>query len=250
MNLILFEREELARPLPRSDPRARHLLEVLRRQVGEQADVGVVDGPLGKAVLRCLTPRELHLEFVWAGLPPPLPPISLIAGLARPQTSRRVLCQAAALGVARMCFVHTGRGEPGYAASRLWTTGEYRRHVLAGVAQAFSTREPVVEHGMELAAGLAAVARDARLRIALDNYASAVSLARVDVTAGPPLVLAVGAERGWTDAERDALRSHGFVLAHLGPRVQRTESAVVSGLAVLQARLGLWEEAVPAGRAD
>ena len=51
MNLILFEESELARPLPQGDERARPILEILRCQEGDEFDVGLVDGPRGKAVL-------------------------------------------------------------------------------------------------------------------------------------------------------------------------------------------------------
>ena len=38
---------------------------------------------------------------------------------------------------------------------------------------------------------------------------------------------------------RAALRGSGFVLAHLGSRVLRTETAVVAAVALVKARLGL-----------
>ena len=41
MNLILCEPPELTVPLPRNDPRAEHILKVLRRQIGDTFDVGL-----------------------------------------------------------------------------------------------------------------------------------------------------------------------------------------------------------------
>jgi len=57
---------------------------------------------------------------------------------------------------------------------------------------------------------------------------------------GPPaaVVLALGPERGWSPAERDLLRSEGFALAHLGPRVLRAETAAVAAVAIVKSRLG------------
>jgi RsmE family RNA methyltransferase len=52
-------------------------------------------------------------------------------------------------------------------------------------------------------------------------------------------VLAIGPERGWTDAERESLRNAGFELVHLGPRILRTETACIAGLVLLKSRLGL-----------
>jgi 16S rRNA (uracil1498-N3)-methyltransferase len=240
VNLILFQAVELEQPLPRSDPRAQHLLQVLRRQVGDSTDVGLVNGPRGKAVLRRVTATHLWLDFDWGSVPPPPYAIWLIVGLSRPQTCRRILHEAAALGVERMSFVSTERAEPTYAASRLWTTGEYQRHVLDGVEQAFSTHLPLVDYGLALEEALASAGRRARVRCALDNYEATMPLGRLDVSPGPPAALAVGSERGWTAGERQTLRAHGFALVGLGDRVLRTETAVVAGVAVLQARTGMW----------
>jgi RsmE family RNA methyltransferase len=73
--------------------------------------------------------------------------------------------------------------------------------------------------------------------LALDNYESACRLseARVEM----PVVVALGPERGWSGAERNLLRASGFQLVHLGERVLRVETACVSALAVVKARLGL-----------
>jgi RsmE family RNA methyltransferase len=52
-------------------------------------------------------------------------------------------------------------------------------------------------------------------------------------------VLALGPERGWGPADRAALRAYGFTLVHLGPRVLRSETAVIAALTLVRARLGL-----------
>ncbi|NDC76199.1 16S rRNA (uracil(1498)-N(3))-methyltransferase, partial [bacterium] len=51
MNLVLFDAEELAAPLPLTDPRAQHLLKVLRRAAGDTFVAGLVNGPLGEGTL-------------------------------------------------------------------------------------------------------------------------------------------------------------------------------------------------------
>ena len=281
LNIILFTPEEFsaahahthtALTLPQTDARATHILGVLRRKPGDTFDAGLIDGPRGKATLAAILPATsaahagaLSLTFAWDKTePPPPPPITLIIGLPRPQTARKILNEATSLGVSEMRFVATERGEPSYAQSTLWTTGEYRRHLVAGAAQAFCTRIPRVTLGApldETLAALAAAQPHAR-RVALDNYESpdalsahlrnlppaSAPLASSALPAPPappapsappaPLILAFGSERGWTSAERNQLRAANFVFAHLGARVLRTETAVTAALTLALAHLG------------
>lgn len=242
MNLILFEPHETGSPLPRSDQRAIHILDVLRRSPGETFDVGLIDGPRGKGSLVAIESDALRLSFTW-GLPPaPLDPITLIVGLSRPQTARKILQDATAIGVAAVHFIQTERSEPSYAQSTLWSSGEWRRHLIAGAEQAFCTRLPQITWTKSLS-DIVATLPSTSGRVALDNYEATVPLLSYSVSghnpvAPPDLALAVGGERGWSAQERHALRQQGFVLAHLGQRVLRTETAVVAALAVLKAKLG------------
>jgi RsmE family RNA methyltransferase len=236
VNIILFEPAETSQPLPPNDRRARHVREVLRFGVGDTFDAGLIDGPRGKATIGETGAAGLRLEFAWGEEPPPLEPVTLIIGLPRPQTARKVLEEATALGVEAMHFVPTARGEPGYARSRLWSTDEWRRHLIEGAAQAFTTRLPQVTTGLTLEDVVARLPAS-RSRLALDNYEGAGRLSEAAVL--PPVVLALGPERGWSAGERDLLRSHGFGLVHLGQRVLRVETATVAAIALAMARLDL-----------
>ncbi len=240
MNLLLFEPDEVAATpsvLPRADPRAEHLIRVLRRAPGDRFDAGIANGPRGKGRLVAIEREILILAFEWSDSPPPpLDSLRVLVGLPRPQTARKLLQETAALGLTGLHFFGAARGEPSYAQSPLWTGPEWRRHLLAGAAQAFDTRLPDVTHAPSLAAALAApVSPPPRTRIALDLYEASQSLGRIALAA--PVILAFGPERGWSDDERRELRAAGYALAHLGPRVLRLETAVVAAVAVVKARL-------------
>ncbi|MES2696053.1 MAG: RsmE family RNA methyltransferase [Verrucomicrobiota bacterium] len=284
MNLILFEPTEIDRPLARTDRRAQHILNVLRLAVGGTFDAALVNGPRGKATLTTLSADALTLHFAWPAPahgnlssigsiasiePTTVEPITLIVGLPRPQTARDILRDATTLGLVALHFVRTDKAESSYAQSSLWSSGEWRRHLLTGAEQAFDPRVPEVTYGKPLAEILATLpatpatpplpATTLATRIVLDNYespkplgkfqfplslpptpaspfATAFSLALASAT---PLILALGAERGWSAAERDLFRAHHFAFAHLGPRVLRTETAVIAALAIIRAKLGL-----------
>lgn len=231
MNIVLFESEEIGKPLALSDERAKHIVEVLRRREGDSFDAGVIDGMRGKATVRSIGAASIELAFELEHEEAPLYPIDLIVGLSRPQTNRKILQEATSLGVRSLSFVATERGEPSYATSKLWSTGEWRRHVIAGVAQAFTTRVPRVAFGVSLESALDAN-ESAKLKIALDNYEAELALSEVELE-GDPIVLALGSERGWTGTEREMLREHDYTLAHLGARPLRTETATIAGIALL-----------------
>ena len=235
MNIVLFEADELQHPLPLQDPRARHVLEVLRRGPGDNFDAGVIGGPRGKATVERIDADSLHLSFGWGVEPPPLEPLTLIIGLPRPQTARKILEEATSLGVEAMHFVLCERGDPGYGQSRLWSSGEWRRHVIAGAAQAFTTRLPVMTWGLPLGESIDGLA-PAGTRLALDNYEAPQPLSKATVS--PPVTLAIGPERGWSTGERERLRAHDFAFVHLGERVLRVETATTAAIALVRAHLG------------
>lgn len=237
MNLILFHPDEISRPLPRQDPRAQHLLTVLRRRVGDTFDAGQTNGPRGKGTLLHLAPDHLQIRFDWEPAPPPpLDPLTLAIGLPRPQTARKILQEAAALGVQALHFVRTEKGEASYADSTLWHSGEWRRHLEHGTAQAFCTRLPALTHGNTLAGLLDTLPAPVH-GIALDNYEAPGPLSKCHVIRDTRLFV-FGPERGWSEGERELLRGRGLVFAHLGTRVLRLETAVVAAVAIFKAQRG------------
>ena len=235
MNIILFQPAEVELPLALRDPRATHILEVLRRRPGDSFDAGLINGPRGKATLVAVHNDTLTLSFAWGEPPPPLPPVHLLIGLPRPQTARDVLRDATSIGVASLLFVRSDRGEPSYADSSLWGKGEWRDYVIHGAAQAFCTLLPEVIYGLTLSEGLTRLPVGSQ-RIALDNYGAPRHLNRWLVPTTGSVVLAIGPERGWSDDERVAFRAAGFDFAHLGSRVLRTETACVAALTLIRAK--------------
>lgn len=238
--MVLFTADEITQPLRCDDPRARHALDVLRRTPGDDFDVGLINGPRGKATITAITATHLELQFIWGPPPPPPDAITLLIGLPRPQTARDILRDATTMGVAAMHFVATDKTEPSYAQSALWRKGEWHRHLRAGAEQAFDTRVPKVTATHSLAEACASLP-DHAIRVALDNYEASAPLAeKCNPTDDSPLVLAFGPERGWAEKDRALLRAQGFALAHLGPHVLRLETAVTAALAIAKSRRGRW----------
>lgn len=240
---MLITSAEAATGFPADDARARHLRETVGLAVGGSFHVGVEDGLRGIATITALAPK-LTFVIAWEKSPQARLPLTVLVGLPRPQTAKKVLHDLASLGAARIVFFVSAKGDPGYLTSSLWKDGEWREHVLKGTEQACSTLVPEVTRVGSLAEAVALVAADA-WKVALDPYAA---------TATPELsapaeaaVLAIGPERGFAETERATLRAAGFTFAHLGDRILRVEAAALVGGALLLAQLRVWERHRPVG---
>lgn len=237
MNLILFQLRQIHYDLASADAANRHIREVLRMGHGDRVMIGAVNDCRAAALIEDLGNGVLRLVPEWEQVPPGHLNVEMICGLPRPQTARRILFESACLGVRRLTFFGSDRGEPSYRESRLWTSDEWRRHLIQGAEQACSTTIPQIAHSDTLKTALEK--RDVGFSdIALDVYEATQSAATSFVPGQSGFNIAIGSERGWSSPEREVLREAGFTLAHLGERVRRTESAVNAALTLAAHALG------------
>ncbi len=134
-------------------------------------------------------------------------------------------------------FFEAEKGEPSYASSTLWTSGEWREKIRNGVEQGFASHVPTCKIHSNLAAAVCEIREQSYARIALDNYESTSKLTSSAFGDHVKAWLAVGSERGWSGAERDQLRKNKFELFDLGNRVLRVETAVVAAIGILGSRM-------------
>jgi len=240
---VLITETEAAGGLAADDARATHLRGTVGLGLGGSFHVGLENGPRGLATITALAPR-LTFTIAWEATPQTRLPLTVLIGLPRPQTAKKVLHDLASLGAARIIFFESEKGDPGYLTSSLWKDGEWREHVRKGTEQACSTLVPEVARVPSLAAALALVEGDA-WKLALDPY-EATGTPTADRPARAA-VLAIGPERGFGAGERAALRAAGFAFAHLGDRILRVEAAALVGGALMLAELGAWTRHRPLG---
>jgi len=243
VNLVLITAAEAAAGLPSADERARHLRETVGLAVGGSFHVGIENGLRGIATIAALAP-SLTFDVVWEKSPQTRLPLTVLVGLPRPQTAKKVLHDLASLGAARIIFFESEKGDPGYLTSSLWKAAEWREHVRKGAEQACSTLMPEVTRVASLAEAVALV-DVAAWKLALDPY-EATGAPEISAPANSA-VLAIGPERGFAEAERATLRNAGFSFAHLGDRILRVEAAALVGGALMLAQLRVWEKHRPVG---
>jgi RsmE family RNA methyltransferase len=242
MNLMLFESAFETLRLEGSDPRAQHLRKVLRAELGTLVFLGFVNGPRARAKVVAVEPDGgFGLEVV-ATEPAPAPlPIVLLVGLPRPHTAKRILFEAASLGVTGIHFFEAERSEPSYSQSSLWQTNGWRDRIRLGAEQAFGTYLPQVAMHADLQSAISAL-QGAAAHVVLDNYEATGALGEVLPDSGASAVLALGPERGWSADERDVFGRNGWKLAHMGAHVLRAETACVAAVSATATKLGLWRE--------
>ncbi|MGW9347900.1 16S rRNA (uracil(1498)-N(3))-methyltransferase [Nocardiopsis flavescens] len=118
---------------------------------------------------------------------------------------------------------------------------KWRATAREAAKQARRARLPEIAEPADREA-VAALLAAADLGVVLHEDA-ALRLSETEVPAGADgagVVLVVGPEGGFSDAELDAFDAAGAVRALLGDSVLRTSTAGVAALAVLQARTGRW----------
>ena len=224
---------------------ARHLVQVLRRRVGDPLRLFNGEGSEYRAEITMIG-REAVTLAVGPCLrqEPPSPlAIHLLLGVSRGERMEVAIQKAVELGVDRLTAVWTQRVQ-----FRLDRSREAKRldHwwgiITSACEQSGRCRLPPLEAAANLQGALAFC--DAAPRWWLDPEAEQ------PLTAQPPpgsgLTLLIGPEGGFDPRERDLALSAGFVPLHLGPRVLRTETAPLAALAAIQT---LWGD-LAAGSSD
>jgi 16S rRNA (uracil1498-N3)-methyltransferase len=253
LNILVLEKAEVGAPIPRTDRRWSHVKKVLKKKPGDRLDAGIVDGELGKALVLALTDKELVLGFEPEREAPPLAPIRLILGFPRPIQAARILKDLTSLGVAEIRLTGTELGEKSYAQSSIFKDKDFRGPLLEGAEQAGNPRLPKVFTHWNLAACLAATgvqtpgsetiggltpAECRGSRIFLHPYGEAERMGR-GTGIDAPLTLAIGSERGWTEAEIELFRASGFSARSLGDRILKTETAALAATVLALAAFNL-----------
>ncbi|HET7838581.1 MAG TPA: RsmE family RNA methyltransferase [Rectinemataceae bacterium] len=251
MNILILERDEIGARLPRGDRRWRHVREVLRKGRGERIAAGIADGELGSATVLELDDGGMVLGFEPEREGEALAPLTLILGFPRPIQAARILRDLTSLGVARIELTGTQLGEKSYTQSDFFSKKQFRLPLLEGAEQAGNPRLPRVRTHWTLERCLAALdepeagepraeagAPAGPTRLFLHPYGDALDLGALGEF-GAPVSLAIGSERGWTEAEAGALRAAGFSPARLGRRILKTETATLAATIIVLSRLGL-----------
>jgi RsmE family RNA methyltransferase len=243
MNLILFERSEINADgtVYLADRRSRHIINVLGSRPGDRLKAGIVDGPVGSAEIISMTgdnkTATVTLRFRAEG-PVPQPSFcDLIVALPRPIMLKRVLAQAAELGIRKMFLINANRVEKSFFQASLLQEKKYRPFLLQGLEQARATLIPEVSIYKRFRPFvedfLPGIVQDYSHCLVAHPETDKTLLQVCDRKITGRVLLAVGPEGGWVDFEINRFIDQGLRPFSLGKRILRVDTAIVALLAQL-----------------
>ncbi len=241
MNLILvFPSDFVSGTAVRlTGDRAAHIREVHRATVGKVLKVGLAGGGVGLGIVTELGEKDGNTVTLEVDLPrtqPPPPLVSLILALPRPQTFKKVLEIAGAVGIRQLLLTGSERVQKSFFSSSLLKDDSWKRHLYLGMEQGATTFVPEVKFFPKFRSVLEEVSQDEHLRI-LAHPESRITLWETPLArpAGASGILcAVGPEGGWITPEVKAFESRGFQVVSLGRTIHRVENAVTALLAQIE----------------
>jgi 16S rRNA (uracil1498-N3)-methyltransferase len=214
----------------------RHLIKVLRLTSG--ARVQLFDGTGVEIDARIEGIGRASVELVLGErrqCPTPACTITLLQSLPKGERMDLIVQKTTELGVARIVPVVSEHAmvKPPAGRTQRWQTIAQEAARQCGRADV-----PTIAPPTPLATSLAELPADVVARFVLFEGERARSF-RSALADGPRrLVLLVGPEGGFAEAEVRRASDYGFVAVSMGPRILRSETAAIAGVTLAQAAAG------------
>ncbi|EPX81792.1 16S rRNA (uracil(1498)-N(3))-methyltransferase [Litoreibacter arenae] len=221
--------------VPMTQPQANYLFNVMRLGVGDV--VALFNGQDGEWTARVVDAAKRRGMVVCEQQTLPLqtpPDLWLLFAPIKKARTDFIVEKAAEMGAAKVFPVQTD-----YTNSDRIRQDKLQAHAIEAAEQCGGTYVPEVANIKKLSAMLDAWPEDRHLLFCDESMVGEPSRLQ-DLPQGPWAIV-IGPEGGFSDRERDALRSHpNSHPISLGPRILRADTAAVAALALWQSALGDW----------
>lgn len=227
MNLLILEAADLTTAVTATikGRRADHVLNILKKNIGETVHAGLLNGKTGTATLTAIHGGAITLALDLHNDPPLPCALGLILALPRPLSFKRLLQAITSFGIKDIHVIHSDGVEKSYWQSRDLEPAVIHEQCLLGLEQARDTLLPTLSFHRNF---------DRFIRDEL----GAITTGKQCLIAHPgpypacpsnmqrPTVLVIGPESGFTEKELLAFVTAGFEAVQMGSRILRTETAV------------------------
>ncbi|HCF60840.1 MAG TPA: 16S rRNA (uracil(1498)-N(3))-methyltransferase [Myxococcales bacterium] len=225
-------RERIAERVELTRSERHYLLDVLRLREGDELEV--FDGAGGRHRAWLEGDSSLRLGPRSADAPSHAP-IALAQALAKGEKMELVIEKATELGVAEILPFASERSVVRLEGRRAEERVERWRRIAASAARQCGRADlPAVQPVGTLESVLASAAHRGARRLFLWEKEHERRLSSALAGFDGPVVLIVGPEGGFSDAEAELARARGAETVSLGARVLRTETVALAALAVAQ----------------
>jgi len=216
-------------------PQAHFLGAVMRKQAGDE--LRVFNGEDGEwlAKITALAKRRAQIKLIeQIRAPKPAPDIWLLFAPVKKARNNFIVEKAVELGAARLLPVTTARTTSKIRMDKL------QAHIIEAAEQTERLDLPASTQPQKLETVLETWDEN-RTLIFADEAGDALPAIAALMQIKAPTAILIGPEGGFTDEEREVLRSKPFVRPiSLGPRILRADTAAVATLAIWQAVSGDW----------
>ncbi len=214
---------------------ARHLIRVLRARVGQEFDIATTVGVRpGRIVsIDSGTDRvefELGEEVAMASAPH----VTLILSIFKFDRMEWAIEKCTELGVAKIIPLLAQRTDVHLAKAAGKRVERWQRIAQQASEQSRRSAPPEIPEPMKVKEAVA-LPGAARIVLAESEQQQPLSAA-LPSSPDSDVVLAVGPEGGWTEAELKAFRTADWTPASLGPTILRAETAAIAATAIVMAR--------------
>lgn len=225
-SVIIYAHEVNDELIQLAGDRAREVL----KKIGERdvVQIGIFEETRATAQIIKKSETALTLRIIERRSELARVPLSLIVGLSRPQTVKKVIQAAGLFGIESVIFLSSENGEKSYLQSHSLLPKEIHQELILAIEQSCDTRIPTVS----VISSLKHVDTDFKTsqRFLFDIHGR--SLKEIKLIPNSQCIVSIGPEAGWSDKEKDFFVKHDFVSHSFGERVLRVETAVVGFLGI------------------
>ena len=230
------------------DSRAEHIRKILKSQINDRLEIGILNGKLGTALIQSITDKEVALTDIQLDdTVQNINTIDIIIALPRPQTVKKVLFISAMMGVRNIFLIRANRVEKSFFHSIVLEKDNLQKHLIDGLQQGKKTQLPIVSIHDKCKPFI----QDWQCQfyesyneqpiMLLPDLDTEQNLSDVIKISGAPslgmgshLLIAIGPEGGWVPYETEMMTSLGFQKFKLGDWTLRVEHALTACLAQVE----------------
>jgi 16S rRNA (uracil1498-N3)-methyltransferase len=212
---------------------ADHLTRALRARVGQEFDIST-GAEVRRGVVSDIRPGRVEFSLGEFVLTPSAPHITLAISIFKFDRMEWAIEKCTELGASRIIPVIARRTETHLAAAAAKRVERWQRIAREAAQQCRRVSSPEICQPVKLKD---AVELSGGKRVVLSESESEAMLRDILQTYDGDVVLAIGPEGGWTDAELALFCDTGWISASLGSTILRAETAAIAALAVALAEL-------------